>query len=454
MDVVGVLFVVVYRPPYSNNHRATVSVFFREFSEYLESILLTTAPLVITGDFNIHVDNIDDQDAVRFCELLESVNLELHVNQPTHVHGHTLDLIITRKSEVIIKSTPVPVYLFSDHFSLLCDLDLNKPQLSVKNIALRKINEVDIQMFIHDICVSDLFNTISQETPDNVDDLTTSYNNVLRDILDQHEPIKTKNITVRPRVPWYIDEVKNAKTSRRKAENEWRKSKLLQDLNCFKRNKNNVTFLMNKARREYYPNFVNENSDDQRKLFKVSRSLLNLYKTLLLPPHSNDTELANKMGTFFVQKISKIRSRLDETGSSHLLNPDPIDSRVCDTSLIEFDTLSEESVRKLILRSNKKCCILDHIPTKLLIDCLDILLPVITRMAIHLFVLVISLMSGNQLLYLPLLKKPGLDLKISNFRPISNLHFVSKLAEQVVANQLQCHLSNNNLLPIAQSAYR
>ncbi len=212
---------------------------------------------------------------------------------------------------------------------------------------------------------------------------------------------------------------------------------------------------MNKARRDYYTNFVNENSNDQRKLFKVSRSLLNLNKTFMLPPHSNDTKLANKMGTFFVQKISSIRSKLDEFCSPHLSNPVPTGSRVCETcTLIEFERLSEESVRKLILGSNKNCCILDPIPMKLLIDCLDILLPVITRMVNS------SLCSGlfpdvwKSAVVLPLLKKPGLDLKIENFRPISNLHFVSKLVEQVVANQLQCHLSNNNLLPSVQSAYR
>ena len=55
---------------------------------------------------------------------------------------------------------------------------------------------------------------------------------------------------------------------------------------------------------------------------------------------------------------------------------------------------------------------------------------------------------------LPLLKKPGLDLQIENFRPVSNLQFISKLVEKAVALQLQSHLSLKGLYPIAQSAYR
>ena len=52
------------------------------------------------------------------------------------------------------------------------------------------------------------------------------------------------------------------------------------------------------------------------------------------------------------------------------------------------------------------------------------------------------------------LKKPGLDLLFKNFRLISNLQFVSKLTERVVASQIQCHMITNNLFPQLQSAYR
>ena len=54
----------------------------------------------------------------------------------------------------------------------------------------------------------------------------------------------------------------------------------------------------------------------------------------------------------------------------------------------------------------------------------------------------------------PSLKKPGLDLLFKNFRLISNLQFVSKLTERVVASQIQCHMITNNLFPQLQSAYR
>ena len=54
----------------------------------------------------------------------------------------------------------------------------------------------------------------------------------------------------------------------------------------------------------------------------------------------------------------------------------------------------------------------------------------------------------------PLLKKPGLDPILKNYRPVSNLAFLSKVLERVVAVQLRKHLDANNLCDPFQSAYR
>ncbi len=55
----------------------------------------------------------------------------------------------------------------------------------------------------------------------------------------------------------------------------------------------------------------------------------------------------------------------------------------------------------------------------------------------------------------PLLKNPTLDRNVlSNFRPVSNLSFLSKLIERAVLMLLTEHLSKFSLLPVHQSAYR
>ena len=60
----------------------------------------------------------------------------------------------------------------------------------------------------------------------------------------------------------------------------------------------------------------------------------------------------------------------------------------------------------------------------------------------------------KEAIVIPLKKKPSADKeKFTNFRPVSNLPFIGKLIEQVVIDQINHHLSKNNLHEPLQSAY-
>ena len=72
-----------------------------------------------------------------------------------------------------------------------------------------------------------------------------------------------------------------------------------------------MTLLMNKARQDYYSDLMSNNSNDLKHLFKVSKNLLNIASTPVLPPHEDKQQLANEMGAFFIRKIANIRSDLD-----------------------------------------------------------------------------------------------------------------------------------------------
>ena len=93
-------------------------------------------------------------------------------------------------------------------------------------------------------------------------------------------------------------------------------------------------------------------------------------------------------------------------------------------------------------------------PIPLMLECLDVLLPVITT------VINLSLESSQfpdiwkEAMGYPLLKKAGLDTSFSNLRLISNLSSISKLTERAVFKQLNDHMLLNDLYPILQSAYR
>ena len=63
--------------------------------------------------------------------------------------------------------------------------------------------------------------------------------------------------------------------------------------------------------------------------------------------------------------------------------------------------------------------------------------------------------SQKKALITPRIKQPGLDRDdVSNCRPISNLTFISKVMEKIVAKQLIAYLASNNLMPRLQSGFR
>ena len=75
-----VRLVILYRPPYSPLHPVTTSTFLADFTDYLETLILSTEPLVITGDFNVHVDDSTNPDATRLLRFNESVSARYATN--------------------------------------------------------------------------------------------------------------------------------------------------------------------------------------------------------------------------------------------------------------------------------------------------------------------------------------------------------------------------------------
>ena len=54
----------------------------------------------------------------------------------------------------------------------------------------------------------------------------------------------------------------------------------------------------------------------------------------------------------------------------------------------------------------------------------------------------------------PLIKGPNPDTELKNYRPISDLSFLSKIIEKAAQSQLQKHFDQQSLLPNHQSTYR
>ena len=151
---------------------------------------------------------------------------------------------------------------------------------------------------------------------------------------------------------------------------------------------------------------------------------------------------------FFDEKVKTVRSSTEG-------HPPPEIQPTATASLPRLRAVTEEEVRHVIMRSPTKSCILDPVPTSILKESLDILLPFLTAMCNASIVEGHLPLSQRHAIVTPLLKKPSLDPdELKNYRPVSNLTFVSKVVERLVSDQLVEYLETHDLMPRLQSAYR
>ncbi|CAG2233223.1 unnamed protein product [Mytilus edulis] len=59
---------VIYRPPPSKANKFRNSIFFEEWSRFLDRTVVVSEELIITGDLNFHLDDPTDNDAHKFLE--------------------------------------------------------------------------------------------------------------------------------------------------------------------------------------------------------------------------------------------------------------------------------------------------------------------------------------------------------------------------------------------------
>ena len=93
-----------------------------DLSAVLEQLATYNCPIVICGDLNVHVDQIDDPYTIRFHQLLESFGYCQHVHQQIHTGGHTSDLVITGGDTVV--SSVRTGDIISNHATAWADLGI------------------------------------------------------------------------------------------------------------------------------------------------------------------------------------------------------------------------------------------------------------------------------------------------------------------------------------------
>ena len=104
------------------------------------------------------------------------------------------------------------------------------------------------------------------------------------------------------------------------------------------------------------------------------------------------------------------------------------------TTLSNFTPTTTDEVQQLLSKMNKTTCKLDPFCTSIIMQHPEHFIPVYVHLINLCFSTGIFLTGFKSAVVEPLLKKSTLDYEVlKNFRPISNLTFLSKLIEKVIA---------------------
>lgn len=426
----------IYRPP----SLATPVQFVSDFFQFMEGIVAEYSNLMVMGDFNLNIN--DHSNALsEFNNSLFALGLEQHVDFSTHIGGNSLDLVISEASNGVNIISCEPNSFVSDHCAVKIITNVKKENIISKSVTFRNFKNMNNSAFSSDL------SKLSIEC-EHIDSFIEQFEGEIKNILDTHAPLEDKMKIYRAPKPWFSDDILHLKRLLRKSERLWRKYRQPHQYELFKTARNKYNYEINQAKRLTLSQKIVDFKGDSKKLYKFVSELTGKNTDNPMPTSVNDDNtLADEFADHFMAKIDKIRQSLEKFDN---FIPKQKDVPCFDN----FVKLTESEIKKLISEMQTKSSELDILPTHVLKLFLQELLPTITQLVN------LSLNQGvfpakwKQAIVRPLLKKVGLELQFSNYRPVSNLSFLSKLIEKAVLLRLNAHVAKFDLLPKNQSAYR
>ena len=251
--------------------------------------------------------------------------------------------------------------------------------------------------------------------------------------------------------PWITPNIFSLESARRRLERTYIASHSIFDLKLLRSSTNRYHKFIAAVKKSFYAALVQSSSSKPRALWKTINNILHRTANHFLPTSTPLAALPQLFATYFSDKISKLHfkpTNQPSSTSAHSLpsSPPPLLHYFTPATLLEIDNLLSQSYDSY--------CDLDPVPTTVRKKISNAISPTILSI-VNLSKTTVSFpFTLKSSIISPLLKKHSLSKEdLSNYRPIANLSFISKLTEKFVKTRLLHHLNFNFLLNPFQSAY-
>ena len=445
----------IYRPG------ALTYQFFQEFDSLLCELSSKFDKLFVTGDFNIHFENVLDKHSLNCGEIVSSYGLLQNVFQPTHNQGGTIDQVFTCGLDISSVEVESVDTLGSDHFPIFTKVKLEVCKKKIKEVTFRSLKDVDRDAFSDDV-----IRTLETEykATDCFEESVTILTNSCTELLSRHTLLKTAKIPTVAQAPWFDKDYQLLRAKRRKSEKKWRKSGLEDDRLLYVALRKECTVLAKDKKKKFFTNTINKCENKTKKLYELVNRTLDRKQGTALPELNKDVpdvaKLASNFNSYYTGKVEKIREGIqskaasDYSRSSCSINCNTEGESDDNTLLSEFTLTNRQEIEEILKETDFKCAPNDMLPAALFKDNISSFIDVLVELVN------LSLTTGNvdgvkHADVIPLLKNVKLDSNnLKNYRPVSNLTFLGKLIERVVLKRLNAHMQCNGMHVDEQSAYK
>ena len=185
--------------------RVTNGEFLDEINDWVAESVSTCNNVILVGDFNLHINSPNDDDACNFMEMTQAFGLHQNITFPTHVSGNTLDLIFWEANNKVRVDECTQGDYISDHCLITWSLGIDKPITTRKEIKYHKIKSVNVVNMAGDItkCFTD-----SSTKSTSLENKVMQFECILKSSLNDPAPVQIKLMPLQKPIPWFTEEVK------------------------------------------------------------------------------------------------------------------------------------------------------------------------------------------------------------------------------------------------------
>ena len=245
-------------------------------------------------------------------------------------------------------------------------------------------------------------------------------------------------VTEPPNTPLWSHDLDEMRRQVCLREREWRRNRTDDRRLCYTLLCEEYCRLLASTKAAFYSRDIESASNDNRAMFRIANHLLVRKCGSFLPHDSGGpTAVVNRFTHHFVDKLSLIRSEIQSTPAGG----DNTQACIATSFLLSFQPATLSDVMALINSGKTKSSNINPLPIALLKANTAALAPFFVNLINMSYTCCTVPARLKHAVVKLLLKRPGLPTdNFSNYRPISNLPYASKLLEPHVSPQLRLRL--------------